>query len=36
MGYMTWFEKETDRDGAFVRQPNRFTTPFGVGAGFAE
>ncbi|MDR1548136.1 MAG: hypothetical protein LBT06_06040 [Hungatella sp.] len=24
-------EKEIDERGAFIRQPNRFTTPFGDG-----
>ncbi|MDR2069996.1 MAG: glutathione S-transferase C-terminal domain-containing protein [Treponema sp.] len=34
MAYDTWFQTETDNiTGAFVRQENRFTTPFGKRAG---
>jgi putative glutathione S-transferase len=31
MAYQTWFEDETDKNGAFLRQKNRFITPFGAG-----
>ncbi|MDR2631710.1 MAG: glutathione S-transferase C-terminal domain-containing protein [Spirochaetaceae bacterium] len=31
MAYQTWFEDETGENGAFIRQKNRFTTPFGPG-----
>ena len=32
MAYKTWFQDETNNiKGAFVRQHNRFTTPFGSG-----
>jgi putative glutathione S-transferase len=34
MAYQTWFQDETNNvKGAFVRQQNRFTTPFGKGEG---
>jgi putative glutathione S-transferase len=33
MAYQTWFQDETNSGGAFVRQGNRFTTPFGAGEG---
>ena len=34
MAYKTWFQDETNNiKGAFVRQQNRFTTPFGAGEG---
>jgi putative glutathione S-transferase len=34
MAYQTWFQDETNNSGgAFVRQQNRFTAPFGSGAG---
>jgi putative glutathione S-transferase len=33
MAYQTWFEDETDNSGAFVRQKNRFNTPFSSGKG---
>ncbi|MDR1107530.1 MAG: glutathione S-transferase C-terminal domain-containing protein [Spirochaetaceae bacterium] len=31
MAYQTWFDDETGKDGAFLRQKNRFITPFGSG-----
>jgi putative glutathione S-transferase len=34
MAYQTWFQDETNNiKGAFVRQQNRFTAPFGKGEG---
>ncbi|MDR2247464.1 MAG: glutathione S-transferase C-terminal domain-containing protein [Treponema sp.] len=34
MAYKTWFQDETNNiKGAFIRQRNRFTTPFGTGEG---
>ncbi|MDR1231016.1 MAG: glutathione S-transferase C-terminal domain-containing protein [Spirochaetaceae bacterium] len=33
MAYKTWFQDETNIKGAFVRQQNRFVTPFGTGDG---
>jgi putative glutathione S-transferase len=34
MAYKTWFQDETNNTkGAFVRQQNRFTAPFGSGEG---
>jgi putative glutathione S-transferase len=33
MAYHSWFQGETSADGAFVRQANSFTTPFGEGDG---
>jgi putative glutathione S-transferase len=34
MAYKTWLQDETNNSkGAFVRQQNRFTTPFGPGPG---
>jgi putative glutathione S-transferase len=34
MAYKTWFQDETNNiKGAFVRQQNHFTTPFGTGEG---
>ncbi|MDR2139517.1 MAG: glutathione S-transferase C-terminal domain-containing protein [Tannerella sp.] len=33
MAYKTWFLDETSKAGAFVRQKNQFTTPFGEGEG---
>jgi putative glutathione S-transferase len=34
MAYKTWFQDETNNiKGAFVRQQNHFTTPFGQGEG---
>ncbi|MDR0759794.1 MAG: glutathione S-transferase C-terminal domain-containing protein [Treponema sp.] len=34
MAYKTWFQDETNNiKGAFIRQQNRFTTPFGTGEG---
>lgn len=33
MAYESWFKSETSGTGAFVRQKNRFTTPFGKREG---
>ncbi|MDR2774661.1 MAG: hypothetical protein LBC19_07965, partial [Tannerella sp.] len=33
MAYKTWFLDETSQTGAFVRQKNQFTTPFGNNEG---
>jgi putative glutathione S-transferase len=33
MAYKTWFQSEINSGGAFVRQPNKFTAPFGSGEG---
>ncbi|MDR2797226.1 MAG: glutathione S-transferase C-terminal domain-containing protein [Treponema sp.] len=33
MAYKTWFQNETNETGTFIRQTNRFITPFGFGPG---
>ncbi|MDR0943950.1 MAG: glutathione S-transferase C-terminal domain-containing protein [Ruminococcus sp.] len=33
MAYESWFRSEIGENGAFIRQKNRFTSPFGSGEG---